>query len=223
MTNHYHLVVETLDGNLARGMQQFNGLYSQYFNRRHDVVGHLFQGRYKAILVQRDRYMLELARYVVLNPIRAGLVAKPDEWRWSSYPYLIGTQAAPLWFDVNATLQTFSEDHALAVAAYTQFVMGGIGSPSPLLNTRHQLILGDDDFIGRLRHPIEATEHRAVAKQQRRALALSLEEYASRAACRDEAMAMAYHSNAYTMEQIGAHFNLSYKTVSRAVKKHRMR
>jgi putative transposase len=80
MTNHYHLVIETPDGNLAKGMRQLNGVYTQRFNRRHDHVGHILQGRYKAILVERDAYLLELARYVVLNPVRARMVEAPEHW-----------------------------------------------------------------------------------------------------------------------------------------------
>ncbi|MCI0667839.1 MAG: transposase [Methylococcaceae bacterium] len=85
MTNHYHLLVETVDGNLWRGMRQLNGVYTQRFNRRHRLVGHLLQGRYKAILVQKDGYLLESTRYVVLNPVRAGMVGDPAEWPSSSY------------------------------------------------------------------------------------------------------------------------------------------
>ena len=93
MTNHYHLVVETVDGNLARGIRQLNGAYSQQFNRRHELVRHLFQGRYKAILVQKESYLLELARYVVLNPVRAGMVAAPADWAWSSHRHFMRSQA----------------------------------------------------------------------------------------------------------------------------------
>ena len=85
MTNHYHLVVETPDGNLSKGMRQLNGVYTQASNRRHQRTGHLFQGRFKAILVDKDSYLLELARYVVLNPVRALMVAHPGQWQWSSY------------------------------------------------------------------------------------------------------------------------------------------
>jgi REP element-mobilizing transposase RayT len=85
MTNHYHLVVETPDGNLSKGMRQLNGVYTQASNRRHQRTGHLFQGRYKAILVDADAYLLELTRYVVLNPVRAGMVSAPGLWSWSSY------------------------------------------------------------------------------------------------------------------------------------------
>ncbi len=85
MSNHYHLLVESVDGNLSRGMRQLNGQYTQGFNRRHGEVGHLFQGRYKAILVQKETYLLELTRYVVLNPIRAGMVSRLAHWPWSTY------------------------------------------------------------------------------------------------------------------------------------------
>jgi putative transposase len=90
MTNHYHLVIETPDANLARGMRQLNGVYTQCFNRHHGHTGHVFQGRYKAILVDRDSYLLELARYVVLNPVRVGMVKSPQQWRWSSYAAMMG-------------------------------------------------------------------------------------------------------------------------------------
>ena len=87
MTNHYHVLVETIDGNLSRGMRQLNGRYTQRFNRRHGLVGHVLQGRYKAILVQKETYLLELTRYVVLNPLRAGMATQPEDWPWSSYRY----------------------------------------------------------------------------------------------------------------------------------------
>ena len=95
MTNHYHLVIETPDGNLSKGMRQLNGVYTQASNRRHKRTGHLFQGRYKAILVDADAYLLELTRYVVLNPVRAGMVDEPGNWPWSSYQAMIGTVPPP--------------------------------------------------------------------------------------------------------------------------------
>ena len=95
MGNHYHLLVETPDGHLRRGMARLNAVYSQWFNRRHDRSGHLFQGRYKAILVERDPHLLELCRYVVLNPVRAGLVKKMEAWPWSSYHATVKGQRGP--------------------------------------------------------------------------------------------------------------------------------
>src|SRR5450759_4322091 len=95
MSNHYHVVVETVEGNLSKGMRQLNGVYTQTFNRRHRRVGHVFQGRYKAILVEKDSYLLELSRYVVLNPVRAQMVNHAADWPWSSYRAMI-SQASPL-------------------------------------------------------------------------------------------------------------------------------
>ncbi len=94
MSNHYHLLIETPDGNLSKGMRQLNGVFTQYSNRRHRRTGHLFQGRYKAILVDADRYLLELARLVVLNPVRAGMVADAGDWPWSSNGAMVGAQAS---------------------------------------------------------------------------------------------------------------------------------
>jgi len=90
MHNHYHLLIETPEGNLARGMRQLNGIYTQHANQRHQRVGHLLQGRYRSILVDKENYLLELSRYIALNPVRANLVEDPKDWPWSAYPQLIG-------------------------------------------------------------------------------------------------------------------------------------
>ena len=122
MTNHYHLLVETIDGHLSRGMRQLNGVYTQRFNRRHGEVGHLYQGRYKAILVQKESYLLELTRYVVLNPLRAGMVEKLEEWPWSSYPATIGYNKAPKWLDTDWLLNQFGRHRSRAISAYRRFI-----------------------------------------------------------------------------------------------------
>ncbi len=95
MDNHYHLLIQTPDGNLSKGMRQLNGVYTQLSNRRHRRVGHLFQGRFKAILVDSDGHLLELARYVVLNPVRARMVKRATDWEWSSYRASLGIAPAP--------------------------------------------------------------------------------------------------------------------------------
>lgn len=105
MENHYHLVIETLEGNLSKGMRQLNGVYTQVSNRRHRRAGHLFQGRYKAILIDKDSYWLEVSRYVVLNPVRAGMVKTPGGWSWSSYNATVGAKSAPEWLKVDRLLE----------------------------------------------------------------------------------------------------------------------
>ena len=97
MDNHFHIVIQTVDCNLSAGMRQLNGLYTQWHNRTHGRVGHVFQGRLKAIIVQREGYLLELVRYVVLNPVRAVVCAMPDQWRWSSYLATVGQVSRPNW------------------------------------------------------------------------------------------------------------------------------
>jgi len=219
MTNHYHLVLETIEGNLSQGMRVLNGSYSQYFNRRHELLGHLFQGRYHAILVQRESYLLELTRYVVLNPLRAGMVTSLDAWPWSSHPFIIGKSPAPEWLDTSAMLRHFGSERGAAMDAYHRFVQAGIGRASPLKDIQHQLILGDEAFVAKYRGTEPPGGLAAVAKTQRRAVNLSLADYSARYPSRDVAMAHAYHSTAFTMEQIARHFHVSTKTVSRAVKR----
>ena len=145
MGNHFHLMIETPDANLASGMRQLNGRYTQCFNRRHETVGHLFQGRYHAVLVQRQTYLLELMRYVVLNPVRARMVATPGGWPWSSYAMTCGLAAAPDWLEVKWVLSQFSRERGAAIRAYREFVAEGVGVRSPLI--RGQSILGDAAFV----------------------------------------------------------------------------
>ena len=118
MSNHYHLVIETPEANLAEGMRQLNGVYTQRFNRRHGRVGHVFQRRYKAILVERDGYLLELARYVALNPVRAGMVDGPQDWPWSSFAATCAQAPLPDWLQTDWILGQFGESRAEAVVGY---------------------------------------------------------------------------------------------------------
>lgn len=216
MGNHYHILVETPEGNLGQGMRQLNSAYAQYFNRRHDLVGHVMQGRYKAILVQQESYLRELSRYIVLNPVRAGLVRLPEEWEWSSYRFMLGEQA-PSWLAVDWLLACFGAEQGAAALAYLNFVMQGIGAKSPLLQMRFQCILGDDAFVVRHRPAAGKTVTAETVRAQRRAQALSLDEYAATFSPREIAMAHAYRSTAFSMRQIALHFGVSVKTVSRAV------
>ena len=217
MTNHFHLLIETPEGNLGQGMRQLNSAYSQYLNRRHGLVGHVMQGRYHAILVQKESYLHELARYIVLNPVRAGIVDSPEDWEWSSHRFTLGEKLPPSWLAVDWLLACFSSDQVSAKRAYRRFVMGGIQAENPLKNVCFQCILGDDVFIAQHRRSAERLLSGEIARVQRRALAMSLDEYRLKFALRDVAMAHAYRSTAFSMSQIAAHFGVSVKTVSRAV------
>lgn len=122
MGNHYHLLVETPEPNLARGMKRLNSVYSQRFNQHHNRVGHLFQGRYHSVLVQKESYLLELSRYIVLNPVRAGVVAKANQWPWSSYRATAGLIPDASFLEVRWLLEHFHPDLRLARDAYRRFI-----------------------------------------------------------------------------------------------------
>ena len=216
MDNHYHLLVETPAGNLSRGMRHLNGVHTQRFNRRHRRVGHVFQGRYKAILVERDAHLLELARYVVLNPVRAHLVGRAEIWPWSSYRATAGLDAAPEWLSVDWLLAQFAPDAAAARRAYAAFVGEG-AAERPWRRLKGQIYLGGDDFVAR------AAKHAAagvaeVPRVQRAAAAKPLDDYRAGAASRHDAMAEAYASGVYSMSEIARPFGVHYTTVSRAVR-----
>jgi REP element-mobilizing transposase RayT len=220
MTNHYHLLVETPDANLSRGMRQLNGVFTQYVNRTHSRVGHLLQGRFKAIVVERESYLLELSRYVVLNPVRAGMVAAPGDWPWSSYRAMVGEVPAPGWLETDAVLRAFAEERTTAVAGYRRFVAEGIGAASPWQALKGQIYLGSEPFVERMQARIDPQRPlREIPKRQRRALAKPLADYAARCPERDRAMAEAYLSGVYSMQAIAEHFGVSRMTVSRAVKR----
>ena len=181
MTNHYHFVVETADANLSKGMRQLNGVYTQASNRRHGLVGHLFQGRFKAILVERDAYLLELARYVVLNPVRAAMVPEAGDWPWSSYRAVVGEEPAPAWLQTDWVLGQFAQERSPAQAGYAAFVRQGIEQPSVWQALRHQVFLGGEAFVQRHCAPSKPAERlREVPRAQRRSLAKPLADFVLR-------------------------------------------
>jgi len=217
MNNHYHLLIETPDANLSQGMRQLNGVYTQRFNRSHARVGHVFQGRYKAILVERDGYLLELARYVVLNPLRAGMVKRLERWPWSSYLATCGQAAAPAWLHTDWLLAQFGKRRATAIRDYIQFVHEGARLPSVWGQLRGQIYLGSEKFVAKMQVQIEqkpALEE--IPRVQRRLLAQSLKDFESKHP-RKEAMALAFLTGQHTMAAIAGHFGVHYTTVSRAV------
>ncbi|SMC18267.1 REP element-mobilizing transposase RayT [Andreprevotia lacus DSM 23236] len=222
MSNHYHLLVETVEGNLSAGMRQLNGVYTQDFNRNHGRVGHVFQGRYKGILVERETYLLELARYIVLNPVRAGMVASAADWPWSSYGAMLGDDASD-WLAARSLLACFGDQADAARLAYCRFVAAGLHRPSPWQAVRGQVFLGSDAFLAQMQARLaqqgaDETSLHEIPRAQRRPQAKPLAWYAANHANRNEAIAVAYRSGGYTLQDVAAHFGLHYATVSRIVK-----
>ena len=219
MGNHYHLLIETASPTLAKGMKFLNGTYTQTFNRRHQRVGHVFQGRYKAILVQKDAHLLELARYIVLNPVRAQMVHTARDWPWSSYRATAG-QVPPLaCLTTDWVLAGFAKTQAVAQQRYREFVQQGKGQPAPWQQLKNQIYLGDDDFVEDMQCKLDPGQSlKDIPKKQKQSAVKPLSYYAERYKERDKSMAHAYRSGHYTLEQVGAHFGVSYATVSRAVR-----
>ncbi|MCP5202420.1 MAG: transposase [Gammaproteobacteria bacterium] len=218
MTNHYHLLVETPFGDLPQGMRQLNGGYANAFNRKHQLVGHVFQGRYKAILVQREAHLLELARYIVLNPVRAGLVAGVEQWRWSSFRQTAGVDKPDSWLTVDAILSQFARTRREARRRYEAFVAAGRNAGSPWISLRNGVFLGDEQFVSRHLDD-QGIDERVieVPAQQTRRAQRSLVDWEQDSRSRDEAIVGAYRSGAYTLREIGEYFGLHYSRVSRIV------
>ena len=219
MTNHYHLVIETPEPNLSAGMRQLNGVYTQSFNRRHGRVGHVFQGRYKAVLVDKESYLLELCRYVVLNPVRARVVRSVVDWKWSSFRAMVGEEIRVEWVEVDWILGQFGSSRQEAILNFIDFVQQGLESPSVWNDVRKQIYLGTEQYIKRIQDLIGDEEDLSeIPIEQRRPVKLTIESYYEMSKDKKEAMAQAYLYGRYTMKEIGKYFGVHYSTVSRAVR-----
>ncbi len=162
MPNHYHIMTETPLGNLSHVFHDVNSIYTSYFNRRHKRVGHLFQGRYKAILVEKDSYLLELCRYIHLNPIRAKLVKKIEDYPWSSYLAYLGKRPKPEWLEVDWCLSQFGNSRKEAIEEFITFVYDGIQvykNKNPFDNLFAQTVLGSKFFIEKIK---DFTKHKKL-------------------------------------------------------------
>ena len=221
MDNHYHLLLETREASLSKGMRHVNGVYTQWYNntRKEKRFGHLFQGRFKAILVDRESYLLELSRYIVLNPVRAGMVSDPFDHPWSSYRAIVGYYEAGEWLEVNWMLGQFSKQKKRAVDKYRVFVEEGIGESSPLRHLQGQLVLGSDQFVTRALSKLPKEKQQDLSeipkKQRRKVYALStyFKKYGE-----EKAIAEAYYSGGYSQRQIGEYLGCHYSRVSQRLK-----
>ena len=219
MNNHYHLVIETPDGNLSKGMRQLNGVYTQAFNKRHGRVGHVFQGRFKAVLVQKDTHFLEVCRYVVLNPVRAKTVRHPRQWKWSSYGATAGIVQPHGCLTVDEILSHFGQRKPNAQEKYSEFVQAGIGNPSIWDDLEAQSLLGVEEFAEGLRHLVtEKQQIREIPKGQRFVGRPSLEKLFSHSpgkASRDQLIAGAVTAHGYSQMEVASFLDLHYSTISR--------
>lgn len=171
MLNHYHLFLETMMAGLSAGMRDLNGLYSEYFNARYARVGHLFQGRFKSILVQKESYLLTLSRYIHQNPVRAGLVKEPWNYSWSSCRDFLGMRPAPSWLNIHLTLDALDTNTPEAILRYKDFL--SVRAPSnPLADAKGQAVLGDEPYV----ESIKALHQGKIISQLERPARHSLEQ-----------------------------------------------
>lgn len=223
MDNHYHLLIETPDGNLAKGMRQLNGVYTQRFNKRHAMVGHIFQGRYKAIIVEKESYLLELARYIVLNPVRARMVKSPATWKWSSYAATAGLCGATDLLTKSWILSQFGSAEKAAQKCYKEFIVDGVGDDPPWQGIVGQIFLGSEEFVEKLENLlVDLKEIEEIPKAQRHASRPTLQalfagEHKLSKAEKEHKMYEAYAAYGYTLKEIADYFNIHYATVSRII------
>lgn len=153
MDNHYHLILETPKGNLLKVMHGLNGGYTGYFNRRYGRSGHLFQGRYKGIIIDKDSYLIPLSRYIHLNPVRARVVERPEQYVWSSYPGYIGRGKAYKWVEYSWILSQFGSRRLGAKRKYKEYTEEALRKKveNPLKSLHSQVILGGEEFVRKIR------------------------------------------------------------------------
>lgn len=223
MDNHYHLLIETPDANMSFGMRQLNGVFTQRYNRRHRRPGHIFQERYKAIVVDKDNYLLELSRYVVLNPVRARRVELPEKWKWSSYGATAGLKEVPEYLSVDWILGLFGADREKAQRHFREFVKEGIKRKSPWGELQGQILLGGEAFVERCTMLLRDREAiKEIPRLQRYAGRPTLREIFKKSSGgrerRNQKIYDAHINHGYTLKEIADHVGVHYTTVSKIIK-----
>lgn len=221
MDNHYHLLIETPNANLSLGMRQLNGVYTQRFNILHGSGGRVFQGRFKAILLERDSYLLELCRYLVLNPLRLKAVKNISRYKWSSYRATVGEVKAPSWLHTESLLGHFGRSPQVAQRKYAEFVAAGVGATTPLAKVQAQVLLGSAAFVKKMKVKLASPVGSKLAKKRLKRPALkSLLPLKIRQdkSLRNEVIRRAYQEYAYTMAEIADVAQIHFSTVSKVIK-----
>ncbi len=231
MSNHYHLLLETPDGNLSQIMRHINGAYTTYFNIKRKRAGHLFQGRFKAILVEADNYALELSRYIHLNPVRAGMVGEPGKYPWSSFSSYIGQSKAPDWLKMDFVLSCFGKSGAEAGAKYGTFVEELMGKEydSPLQGAIGKAVLGTTGFVETItgKHVRQREPARDVPALRQLSIRPSLEEIVTavdavfctdKKVARQAGMYLCHRYSGERIREIGKLYQVSESAITEAAR-----
>ena len=231
MDNHYHILLETPSGNLPQIMHHINGAYTTYFNVKRDRSGHLFRGRYKAILVDADEYAKELSRYIHLNPVRAGMVERIEEYKWSSLQDYIGLRKPPEWLQRDFILGYFGDNFSVAQKEYNRFITSSEGkeSESPLKEVFASTILGDAGFVEHVKKNFVSSKDIVSEIPVAKAFAekTSMErifegvdrEFSDGRVSRDVKQYLCHRYTGERLRTIGTQFGISESAVSHAVRR----
>lgn len=223
MGNHYHLILQPSEPGISAGLRQLNGVYGQSFNRRHRRVGHVFAGRFKSLLVDRDNYLLQVARYLALNPVRAGLVSTAEDWPWSHHRAMAGIAAARPFLTRDEILGLFdAHSRTAAQDDYRRFVDSNHADEEVVGNAIERGgILGEQEFVERVRPALDefATETE-IPWRERLAYRPELERIFQAAGdrnMRNQRIRTAHETHRYTTVQIARHLGVSRSTIARAL------
>jgi putative transposase len=223
MSNHYHLLIETPEGNLSRGMRHLNGVYTQKFNRSHGQAGHIFQGRFKSMVVQKETYLLELCRYIFLNPVRAGIVSSPEEWKWSSYSATIENSERPIFLYPDWILAQFGHSHDEAGKALREFVLAGLDRKPPWEDVKGGIFLGQENFMSDVKRSLQrketVQEMGCLERSSVRLVLSSIFEGKLEKKLRDEKIFVAHVTYGYKLCEIADFLGIHYSSVSKAFKR----
>lgn len=226
MSNHYHLLIETPGANLSRGMRQLNGIFTQRFNKRYDRSGHLFQGRYKAILVDKDEYLLEVARYLMLNPVRAGIAKRPEEYLWSSYRAIMGREKKPGFLTIDELLGRMASNLEDGQKRFKEFIEDGIKNKKSIWEElKGQIYLGKDSFLEGIRKKMADKREglREIPRKQKDFLKPELSMLfdglsgTQNKEARNMAIYRAHVEMGYKLSEISNFLNFHYSSISRIV------
>jgi REP element-mobilizing transposase RayT len=225
MNNHYHIVIETPDGNLSKGMRQLNGEYTQIINKRHGRVGHLFQGRYKAILIQKESHLLEVCRYVVLNPVRANLATNVTGWKWSSYLGTAGYEKPRSCLTINWILGQFGARAGIARQRYKEFIKSGVETGSVWNGIKGQILLGREEFTDMfLQYIRDKEEIKEIPRYQRYINRPSLDKLFKDKGIkdkkgRDNIIIEAVEKYGYSQKEVADYVGIHYSAISQMMRR----